>query len=144
MVGAPSCPQAIALRARIVRLAADGLANSAIAAEPRGPAGGPHDHALGRSCGGLPIKMHLAFRLTPGQADDALAFGTAGDEGGPEASSPSPVPERGGGGEAARCQRRAYGRVMISMLWRSGSAKYAPRPPKRWLIWPASVRLGSA
>jgi transposase len=32
MAGAPSCPQAIALRARIVLLAADGLANSAIAA----------------------------------------------------------------------------------------------------------------
>ena len=33
MVGAPSCPQTIALRARIVLLAADGLANTAIAAE---------------------------------------------------------------------------------------------------------------
>ncbi|MBC3844453.1 helix-turn-helix domain containing protein [Streptacidiphilus sp. 4-A2] len=34
MVGAASCPQAIALRARIVLLAADGPADSAIAAEP--------------------------------------------------------------------------------------------------------------
>ncbi|WP_192580555.1 helix-turn-helix domain-containing protein [Micromonospora sp. ALFpr18c] len=33
MVGAASCPQAVALRARIVLLAADGLANSTIAAE---------------------------------------------------------------------------------------------------------------
>ncbi|SCL27275.1 IS630 family transposase [Micromonospora inyonensis] len=33
MVGAASCPQAVALRARIVLLAADGLANSAIAVE---------------------------------------------------------------------------------------------------------------
>jgi transposase len=33
MAGAPSCPQAIALRAWIVLLAADGLANSTIAAE---------------------------------------------------------------------------------------------------------------
>lgn len=33
MVGAASCPQSVGLRARIVLLAADGLANSAIAAE---------------------------------------------------------------------------------------------------------------
>ncbi|MFE1996708.1 IS5 family transposase [Streptomyces parvulus] len=47
------------------------------------PAGEPHDHALGRSRGGLTTKIHLAadsrcrplaFVLTPGQAGDAPAF----------------------------------------------------------------------
>ncbi|PJN17374.1 hypothetical protein CG724_17250 [Streptomyces sp. CB02120-2] len=47
------------------------------------PAGEPHDHALGRSRGGLTTKIHLAsdgrcrplaFILTPGQAGDAPAF----------------------------------------------------------------------
>jgi transposase len=47
------------------------------------PAGEPHDHALGRSPGGLITKIHLAadarcgplaFVLTPGQAGDAPAF----------------------------------------------------------------------
>jgi transposase len=47
------------------------------------PTGEPHDHALGRSSGGLTTKIHfaadsrcrpLAFVLTPGQAGDAPAF----------------------------------------------------------------------
>ncbi|WSR61133.1 IS5 family transposase [Streptomyces sp. NBC_01198] len=47
------------------------------------PAGEPHDHAIGRSRGGLTKKIHLAaddrcrpmaFVLTPGQAGDAPAF----------------------------------------------------------------------
>ncbi|MFI8339175.1 IS5 family transposase [Streptomyces sp. NPDC085639] len=47
------------------------------------PAGEPHDHALGRSRGGLTTKIHpaadgrcqpLAFVLTPGQAGDSPAF----------------------------------------------------------------------
>ncbi|WUT93804.1 IS5 family transposase [Streptomyces sp. NBC_00667] len=47
------------------------------------PAGEPHDHALGRSRGGLTTKIHLAadghcrplaFAVTPGQAGDAPAF----------------------------------------------------------------------
>ncbi|WP_425357057.1 IS5 family transposase [Streptomyces inhibens] len=48
------------------------------------PAGEPHDHALGRSRGGLSTKIHLAadarcrplaFVLTAGQAGDAPTFG---------------------------------------------------------------------
>ncbi|MFF8010782.1 IS5 family transposase [Streptomyces parvus] len=56
----------------------------AAGARPKGaPAGEPHDHALGRSRGGLTTKIHLAadsrcrplaFVLTPGQAGDAPAF----------------------------------------------------------------------
>ncbi|WP_427925200.1 IS5 family transposase [Streptomyces sp. cg40] len=56
----------------------------AAGARPKGaPAGEPHDHALGRSRGGLTTKIHLvadgrcrplAFCLTPGQAGDAPAF----------------------------------------------------------------------
>lgn len=56
----------------------------AAGARPKGaPVGEPHDHALGRSCGGLTTKIHLAadgrcrplaFVLTPGQAGDAPAF----------------------------------------------------------------------
>ncbi|MES4908178.1 MULTISPECIES: IS5 family transposase [unclassified Streptomyces] len=47
------------------------------------PPGEPHDHALGRSRGGLTTKIHLAadsrcrplaFVITPGQAGDAPAF----------------------------------------------------------------------
>ncbi|MBP5895523.1 IS5 family transposase [Streptomyces sp. LBUM 1481] len=49
----------------------------------RGPGREPDDHAIGRSRGGLTIKVHLtadsrcrplAFVLTPGQAGDAPAF----------------------------------------------------------------------
>ncbi|WP_399441020.1 IS5 family transposase [Streptomyces sp. WAC08241] len=56
----------------------------AAGARPKGaPAGEPHDHALGRSRGGLTTKIHLAadgrcrplaFVVTPGQAGDAPAF----------------------------------------------------------------------
>ncbi|MGW3289788.1 IS5 family transposase [Streptomyces sp. NPDC001002] len=56
----------------------------AAGARPKGaPAGEPHDHALGRSRGGLTTKIHLAadsrcqplaFVITPGQAGDAPAF----------------------------------------------------------------------
>ncbi|MFI8933323.1 IS5 family transposase [Streptomyces sp. NPDC053474] len=56
----------------------------AAGARPKGaPADEPHDHALGRSRGGLTTKIHLvadghcrplAFHLTAGQAGDAPAF----------------------------------------------------------------------
>jgi transposase len=57
--------------------------HAAGARKKRAPAGKPADHAIGRSRGGLPTKIHLAtdarcrplaFVLTAGQAGDAPAF----------------------------------------------------------------------
>lgn len=49
-----------------------------------------------------------------------------------------------GRSDLGRAQGRTYGRVMISMLWPSGSSKYAPLPPNRPFTRPGWVCRGSA
>lgn len=49
-----------------------------------------------------------------------------------------------GRSDRPRAQGRTYGRVMISMLWPSGSSKYAPLPPNRPFTRPGWVCRGSA
>ncbi|MFH8573028.1 IS5 family transposase [Streptomyces sp. NPDC017993] len=96
-------------------------------------AGEPHDHALGRSRGGLTTKIHLvaqsrcrplAFVITPGQAGDAPAF--------PEIMArlrmPRPIGRPRTTTEAALADKAYSSRAIRSHLRQRGIRAVIPQP----------------